>query len=82
MLVHKDLANIFMERWNTKNPFVDYDDLTKVTEDVDRILTPQPLVYNDVMYNLRKLHELWFHLLKSGINFGSSICTCIAYLFH
>ncbi|XP_053393326.1 protein qui-1-like [Mercenaria mercenaria] len=64
--VHRHLANIFMEQWNTRNPFVDYDDLTKVTEDVDRLLSPQPLVYNDVMYNLRKLHELWFHLLKSG----------------
>lgn len=63
---HKDLANIFMEECNTRNPFVNYDDLTMVTEDIDRLHSPQPLVYNDVMYNLRKLHELWFHLLKSG----------------
>lgn len=63
---HRDLGNMFMEQWNTKSPYVDYDDLTKVTEDVDRLLSPQPLVYNDVMYNLRKLHELWIHLLKSG----------------
>ncbi|KAL4241062.1 hypothetical protein ACF0H5_001840 [Mactra antiquata] len=63
---HRDLANLFLEQWNVRNPFVDYGDLTVVTEEAERLLSPQPLVYNDVMYNYRKLHELWFHLLKSG----------------
>jgi len=64
---HGELANLFLEDWNTKNPFDPPKEFDDFAVEIDRLSSPQPLVYNDVMYNKRKVHELWFHLLKSGI---------------
>lgn len=65
---HGELANLFLENWNTKNPFDPPKEFDALAEESDRLSSPQPLVYNDVMYNRRKVHELWFHLLKAGGN--------------
>ncbi|XP_052268653.1 protein qui-1-like [Dreissena polymorpha] len=64
--VHRDLADIFLENWKRKSPFDNSKECALYPLETDRLLSPQPLVYNDFMYNYRKLQELWFHLLKSG----------------
>lgn len=64
--VHRDLADIFLENWKRKSPFANSKECSLYPFETDRLLSPQPLVYNDFMYNYRKLQELWFHLLKSG----------------
>jgi len=38
----------------------------------DRHVAPQPLLFSDTAYNLRRLSELWYQLLNAG-NFLSSI---------
>ncbi|XP_070552817.1 NACHT domain- and WD repeat-containing protein 1-like [Ptychodera flava] len=63
-LIHKYLADYFMGAWanGTKKPYKAKDG--KV-EERDRLVAAQPLVFHGGNYNLRKMNELPFHLIRS-----------------
>ncbi|PAA84392.1 hypothetical protein BOX15_Mlig005707g1 [Macrostomum lignano] len=77
--IHSNLADYYLGKWaGVPKPFA-YSELQKqrfglkdVNSESDRMVPPQPLRLNDgtsrtaARYNLRKLSELPFQLLKSG----------------
>jgi len=72
---HSDLANLFLETWLTSRPLchVDLDGWSgdrggsQMVLDVGRQhIGAQPLLLSKSSYNLRRLAELWYHLLNAG----------------
>jgi hypothetical protein len=73
---HRDLANVFLETWLTGRPLCNFDfdrwvgdcDVTQCALDAGRrYVGAQPLLLSDKSYNLRRLSELWYHLLNAGM---------------
>jgi hypothetical protein len=64
---HKDIANYFLESFVETKPLVDMSKNMQIRdEDGKRFVCQQPLLYSHFMYNLRRLSELWYHLMNSG----------------
>ncbi|CAH1794783.1 unnamed protein product [Owenia fusiformis] len=63
---HKALAELFLETWIDGRPLVDPDLDLQIMQG-RRCISQQPLLYSDTLYNLRKLNELWYQLLHSGM---------------
>ncbi|XP_006814909.1 NACHT domain- and WD repeat-containing protein 1-like [Saccoglossus kowalevskii] len=64
VICHRDFSELFLQTWvkqkplNLPNREVEVDDNRKVA--------PQPLLYGETRYNMRRLSELWYHLIFSG----------------
>ena len=70
--IHTQLADFFTEKWSNGIP-KEYTDRKSNTGKADRYVARQPLVYKDssdgqerVVFNLRKMNELCYHLCKIG----------------
>ena len=63
---HRHIADLFLQTWVKEKPL-------KVegrnTEDIDlcRKVAPQPLLYGETRYNIRRVSELWYHLAHCGM---------------
>jgi hypothetical protein len=65
---HKDIANYFLESFVLTKPLVDMNKNLQIRdEDGRRYVCQQPLLYSQFLYNFRRLNELWYHLMNSGI---------------
>ncbi|CAH1801106.1 unnamed protein product [Owenia fusiformis] len=64
--VHSELADMFLGVWSNGKKKELYLTKRKETLLADRKVEPQPLCYEGGYYNMRKLNELPFHLLRSG----------------
>jgi len=69
MKIHTNMSEYFLGKWSggVKKPFVNKEGKEM---SMDRLVPKQPLMFDSrkdkVIYNLRKLSELPFHLLHSG----------------
>ena len=65
---HKDIANYFLESFIDKKPLIDMSHNMQIRDEhARRYICQQPLLYSDTKYNYRRLSELWYHLMNSGI---------------
>ncbi len=65
---HKDLANYFLESFVETKPLVNMNRNMQIRdEEGRRYISQQPLLYSEIKYNNRRLSELWYHLMNSGI---------------
>ena len=63
---HKDIGNIFLDRWQEPKPLVFPERNIEIIDEGKRFVSEQPLLYCDTRYNMRRLSELWFQLLNCG----------------
>ena len=63
---HKDLAELFLDTWVGNKPLVSSPRNLQIIDTGCRYVCQQPLLYSEIKYNQRRLHELWYHLLQSG----------------
>ncbi|XP_071808214.1 NACHT domain- and WD repeat-containing protein 1-like isoform X2 [Asterias amurensis] len=62
---HKHIAELFLQTWvKEKRWSLEGRDLEGVES--GRKVAPQPLLYGETRYNIRRLSELWFHLAHAG----------------
>ena len=79
MKIHTNMSEYFLGKWSggVKKPFVNKEGKEM---SMDRLVPKQPLMFDSrkdqAIYNLRKLSELPFHLLKSG-NFDQMREECL-----
>ncbi|CAK9296534.1 unnamed protein product [Gordionus sp. m RMFG-2023] len=65
--VHCDMANLFLETIYLSKETSTSTILPSTTIPLNfREITSQPLLYNEYQYNMRRIYELWFHLLYTG----------------
>ena len=64
--VHGDLADLYMETWVSGHSMILPDYSVQFMEELGRFIAQQPLLYGDTRYNLRKIRQLWQHLLHAG----------------
>nr|XP_002734441.2 PREDICTED: uncharacterized protein LOC100378314 [Saccoglossus kowalevskii] len=64
-LIHANLSDYFMGAWanGNKKPYKTRDG---TTGEKDRLVAAQPLVFDEHTYNIRKMNELPFHLIRSN----------------
>ncbi|XP_064601514.1 protein qui-1-like [Liolophura sinensis] len=63
---HKQIAELFLESWIDNKPLVDKDRNVQRIHCGNRLLSPQPLLYSETRYNMRRINEMWHHLLHAG----------------
>ncbi|XP_070545412.1 protein qui-1-like [Ptychodera flava] len=64
VMCHRDFAELFLQTWVKQKPLNLPNRETEV--DDNRKVAPQPLLYGETRYNMRRLSELWFHLVRSS----------------
>jgi hypothetical protein len=63
---HRAIADLFLETHLETCPFVVPKRSIHIVEFGQRWICPQPLLYSETKYNLRRLNELWFQLIAAG----------------
>lgn len=64
---HKDIGDLFSEQWIGNKPMMFPEEGIEIIDTGNRLVCQQPLVYSDKLYNYRRLHELWFQQLHTGM---------------
>ena len=64
--IHSNCSDLFSERWLGNKPLISQPDGLAIYDTGNRFVCPQPLLYSETRYNLRRLHEHWYHLLHVG----------------
>lgn len=72
-LAHKDMADYFLETWKYNKPLVVPEKGVQIIDTGCRYVCHQPLLLSETNYNLRRLSELWYHLLNAGYSSFSSV---------
>eukprot|EP00057_Strongylocentrotus_purpuratus_P006352 XP_011660826.1 PREDICTED: NACHT and WD repeat domain-containing protein 1-like [Strongylocentrotus purpuratus] len=71
MARHKVLADMFLGEYSRgKIRPIRLEKRNKDFHNADRLVSPQPLMFGESAFNLRKLHELPFHLMRCEIMNG------------
>ncbi|XP_077999411.1 NACHT domain- and WD repeat-containing protein 1-like [Glandiceps talaboti] len=65
VLCHRDFSELFLQTW-VKQKLLNLPNRGETDVDENRKVAPQPLLYGETRYNMRRLSELWFHLVNSG----------------
>ncbi|KAL5018424.1 hypothetical protein ScPMuIL_004146 [Solemya velum] len=63
---HQEIGQIFLETWIDNKPLICKNRNIHKIDDGNRFVGMQPLLYSETTYNMRRIQELWFQLLKSG----------------
>ena len=64
---HKDIADLFLDTWVGNKPMVIPSRDIQIIDTGCRYIMQQPLLYSETKYNHRKLNELWYQLLRTGL---------------